>query len=169
MAQSLSEARARAIIELQDIRKKRSANSFEHAVADYAIDLVLNETRPEGPYLVANALQDAKSILTRQKRRDRLRYGELQLIDNVDGASANSPSATLAASPEAALEWADGYRKLKAWADQRSSRCGAVLHDWRAGMTGAQSARQRRVSERTIDCERHGLRQAATRLFAEAA
>ncbi|NUB11404.1 hypothetical protein GAY28_01010 [Azospirillum brasilense] len=168
MAESLSTARACAILEIQKIRQLHSVNSFEHAVADHAIDLVLNETRPEDTFLVMNALQDAKSVLSRRKRRDALRYGDLALLDNLDGATVASPSARLAVSPEATLYVAQRYGAIKAWAHQRSARSVAVLDDWRNGLTGAESSHQRHVSERTIDAERQALRLAARQLCAEA-
>lgn len=71
--QALSPARCSAVLALQQLRSRRASGSFEFEIADYAIDLVLNDRRPESDFLVVNALKDARSVLIRQKRRLRTR------------------------------------------------------------------------------------------------
>lgn len=166
MGQALSPARARATIDLQNIRNRRSVNSLEFAVADHAITLVLNPARVEDDFLVVNALRDARSILLRQRQRDTRRYAPVEAMESTDGLTMESPSAGLCRSPEAVLIANDGYRSLKAWGDRRPVRTARCLKQWYAGFTAAESARENGSSLRTERAERAGVRAAALSILA---
>ncbi|RRN63487.1 hypothetical protein [Caulobacter sp. 602-1] len=161
MAKSLSPARVRAIADLQEIRDQRPVNSLEYASADHAIDLVMNETRPENAFLVPNALRDARSVLLRQRRREATRQAPVEEVDTADGFEAISPSALMCQSPEQALIWSEGYRKLAAWAAGRSVRTARCLEHWRYGNTAAEGAGLLNISRRTVMTERKTIRLAA--------
>jgi hypothetical protein len=169
MAQSLSEARARAITDIQILRDRRNVNSLEYATADHAIDLVLNASRPEDAFLVVNALKDARSVMLRRRRRENDRTVELSVLDNLSGEGAASPSAGLCRSPEATLVESDAYDRLKAWGDAQPVRTARCLEEWRLGFTGQESAKRNGLSRRTINTQRRTIRDAARSLLSEAA
>ncbi len=170
MAECLSDARARAILQLQRHRDKRDPNSLEHKAADHAIDLVLSPSRPEGPFLAHNALKDARKILTRQRRRnlDRFADGDEQL-ETVAATDADIPSASLGRSPADVAEWRQTYAVIRLDAAQHDSRAARCLDDWRDGFADADTAARLGISRSYVHVMRNTARQCAHEFLREAA
>ena len=66
---TLTEARLRALDSLHSVRDRQDPSSFEFAVADRAISLVLSENRADGPWLARDCLRNARSIEVRARAR----------------------------------------------------------------------------------------------------
>lgn len=114
--QALSPARCGAVLALQNLRARRAPDSFDFEIADYAIDLALSDKRPETSYLVVNVLKDARSVLTRKKRRHRAR-GMLLLDETLSTAAGQElAEAMTAAQRPLADDVASyhSYQKLRA-------------------------------------------------------
>jgi hypothetical protein len=170
MAESLSDARARAILKLQHHRDSRDPNSFEHKAADHAIDLVLNERRPEGPFLAHNALRDARKILARQRRRHVARYpdGEEQLV-TISATDADTPSASLGRSPADLAEWREAYERVREAAAKQDPRAAICLDDWRDGFSDKQTALKLGISRSYVHVMRNTARHCGSDFMREAA
>ena len=170
----VSAARWAAIISLQNMRDRQPRNSFEFDVADYAIDLVLNPGRPDGPFLLQNALKDARSILIRQKRRSRAR-GMFALLSNSEetGAAEVSPlvetdrtvEQSRPQSAEVQLGWQQEYRALHTAAVTVSSGpVGRVLTGWLVGETLVETGNRLGVSSHYVKKLRGVIRHRALRM-----
>lgn len=101
MGNCLPVARWRAILSLQQQRDRLDPNSFGFKIADHAITLLLNPSRPTSDFLVQNARRDAQSVLTRQLRRARAR-GMLSVLSTDDTLEIdpNVQRAKLLPNPE---------------------------------------------------------------------
>jgi hypothetical protein len=153
--QNVSAARWAAVLSLQNRRSRLALNSFEFDVADHAIDLVLNAGRPEGPYLLQNALKDARSVVIRQKRRTRAR-GMVPLLDERAGTGPLEVSRSIEAdrtvadarprSIEVQLGWRQEFQGLHAIVSAARGRTGSVLTGWLGGEDLADTAKRLAIS-----------------------
>lgn len=173
MQTQISAARWAAVHSLQNMRDRRDPNSFEFQVADHAIDLLLSPHRPEGPYLVKNALRDARSVLIRQKRRAQ-RRGMLPLYGdsgNGDGLelprSLQSDPVVKAARPqsvETELAWKQEFGQLLLAISRRNARAGEVLTGWRLGEEVVETANRLQISTHYAKKLRGAIREQAFEL-----
>lgn len=167
--QIVSAARWAAVLKLQNIRDKKSPQSFGFEIADYAIELVLSPERSEDKYLVKNALKDARSILIRRKRRERER-GMLSLTeeDNVETAFQieNDPLVTssLPPSPERVLVWKQELANLSKATPVRTPRVERVLLGWRNGESIRETAFRLNCSTHYVKKLRAQIRTKALKL-----
>ena len=168
--QQISAARWAALIALQNRRDRLPRNSFEFDVADHAIDLVLNPGRPEGPYLLHNALKDARSVRIRQLRRARARgmvplLHEHSITGLLDVSPAIETDCTVVGSRpqsvEVQLGWRQELEKLHASVSAGSRRAGYVLTGWLAGEDLAETARRLAISTHYVKKLRGEVRQRA--------
>jgi len=173
MQAHMSAARWAAILTLQKMRNRRTPNSFEFEVVDHAIDLLLNPERIDGPYLVSNAVRDARSVLIRRGRRLRKR-GMLPLYSDPDGNSGLEVSPVIeadrtvaAARPESIeieMGWRQEFRRLHAAVLRRNSRAGQVLTGWWTGEDMAEAADRLRISTHYVKKLRGEIRKEASTL-----
>lgn len=174
MQAEISAARWAAVLTLQKMRDRRAPNSFEFEVADHAIDLLLNPERPEGPYLVPNALRDARSVLIRRNRRLRKR-GMLPLYAGPESPAALEVShivesdRTVAASRPQSIEtelgWKQVFHRLHSVVSDKSARAGEILIGWRAGEDMAEAAHRLQISKHYVKKLRGDIRREASELM----
>lgn len=168
--QQISAARWAALLSLQNRRDRLPRNSFEFEIADHAIDLVLNPGRPEGTYLLHNALKDARSVRIRQLRRARAR-GMVPLLHehSVTGPLDISPAIeadrtvteSRPQSIEVQLGWRQEFENLNAAVSTISARAGNVLIGWLAGEDLAETAKRLAISTHYVKKLRGEIRQRA--------
>lgn len=164
---ALSVVRCSAILELQALRTRRPAGSFESEIADYAIDLVLNDSRPDGDFLVVNALKDARSVLIRRKRRDKERafFPMDESEENDVGqevAHAMIASQRLLAHD---IAWQDSYQYLLE-AIESQKLLTECLKGWRDGEQLTETADRLDISREYVKKLRGRIRQIAISTFA---
>lgn len=165
MTQAISPARWSAVLELQGIRSRLCPGSFEFDIADHAIDLVLNDNRPDGPFLVRNALKDSRSVTIRRVRRERERFA----LPQTEGEF--SPAETLPddhPSPETQAVWKDGYLKLSTALEGSNARAALCLRAWLKGDEMAETASQLGISREYVKKIRTGIRAVAGQVFLDA-
>lgn len=165
MTAAVSAARWAAVSELQRIRS-RTRDPLRAESADYAIDLILSPDRAEGPYLVRNALRDARSILIRRGRRERQRFtsltdenketGILAAVETDQQASASRPP-----SAETLLGWKRDLALVKQSVKSRSRRAADVLDIWLDEGSVADTARSLGVTAHAVKKMRGNIRRYA--------
>jgi hypothetical protein len=166
MSESVSAAQWRAVAVFQKRRDRYASNPFWFEVYDHAIDVVLNPTRIDDPFLVRNALRDAKRTIKRRKARDRLRG--LWSIDDIGGPEGPPLQLPLeAADPESTMIWADGYAVLAREVGGRHSRAVACLSAWRLGESVSETGQRLGISPNYVTKLRAAIRSTANEMLTE--
>jgi hypothetical protein len=172
MQQALEPERCAAIMRLQRLASQRDPSSFEFAVSDHAITLLLNPTRPIDSFSVRNAWRDARSVILRQRGRARER-GMLPL----HGTGAESSTETEATyfhnagrvdNVDAPFVWADAYRRLRAALVLRNRYAAACLDAWRDGEEEHTTAAALGISREYVKKLRRLIRDVAAELLGTA-
>ncbi|UYG05541.1 hypothetical protein OCT51_09330 [Halomonas sp. LR3S48] len=160
--QALSPARCNAVLALQNLRARRAPGSFDFEIADYAIDLVLSDQRPETDFLVVNALKDARSVLIRKMRRHRAR-GMLPIEETVNTATSQELAQAMIAAQRPLADNVASYHSYQ----QLRARLGdqgylpECLDGWRDGEGLLETAQRLGISREYVKKLRGRIRSIA--------
>lgn len=151
----------------------RDVNSFEFEIADHAISLALNPNRPFNAYFARNTWRDAKSVVLRQRRRQKARFVPLsgqteegnhhELSVEVQAALTTQDSPL--ADTERALVWADAYSRLRSALDQRNRYAARCLDGWRDGEEEQETAAALGISREYVKKLRRLIRDTAAEVL----
>ena len=172
MLQAIEAARWIAVEQLQRCIRHNDPSSFGSAVAEHAIGLVLNTSRPANSFLVHNAQGDARKVVSARRRRSLSRDvrfphgpGERGSCSEVEGLCARQGHV---AECEHAILWADLYWRLRAAVTGRNRLAGTCLDDWRDGREEIETADSLGISLGYVKKLRRMIRDVAADLWPEA-
>lgn len=166
MLQAVEAARWIAVEHLQRRIRHNDPNSFGSAVAEHAIGLVLNTSRPADSYLAHNARMDARKVVSARRRRSLSR--DVPFPHGPGEWGYRSEAETLCIQQghvtecERAILWADLYRHLRKAVTGRNRLAGACLDDWRDGREEAETADALGISLGYVKKLRRMIRDVAT-------
>lgn len=172
MLQAVEAARWGAVEHLQRRICSSDPNSFEAAVAEHAIGLVLNPNRPVGAYLVQNARVDARKVVAARCRRRRQREVSLtqerEGVQPCPGIEASCVAQGHVPHCERTILWQDAYWHLRAAVAGRNRMAGPCLECWRDGREERETAAALGISLAYVKKLRRLIRDTAVRVLPEA-
>ncbi len=166
------DARFSAIQRLQTIRNRHRPGSHKHDVAEYAIDLALNEGRRADHFLVRNTLRDASNILRRGTRRRPQHFSldaELLDQDQAEITTLHDRVPDSAPTPAQLCEYNDLESHLRSRLGVGSSSHRRAFDAVMAGETAREFSDRTKLSQSYFKKLKREIRKAACeeRAFAE--
>lgn len=165
------EVRWAAVAQLQRRVSRFPSNSFESAVAEHAIGLVLSPDRLLSDYLAKNARDDAKKVVSArikrgfQKEVSFQRNGDQQIIcPEIERLCTAYAGAT---SADHVLIWADAYSRLHDGLVKRNKTAAVCLDLWRDGFSEKETATSLAISQVYVKKLRGLIRSMASQLLTD--
>lgn len=156
---------------LQQKMAKNVPGAFWYDVYDHAIELILSGNRHGDPYLLRNAVRDARSTVIRRKcRKQQIETVQIDALGSEDALSKleNNPSivASRPSPTDTQIAATEMVCQLRTRLTTKNPHAGSVLEYWLIGESVNSTADRLGISRDYIKKLRKMVRSVANDLFA---